>query len=297
VIKFLHRQKFYLIFIILGICSSSAFADNNDSSGLGITSLMQAVINNDLRGVKFFSRPGRAVINQRNIGGATALHLASRIGNIEIAKALIESGSDINIQDNEGWTPLMRAVSFSNFNISQILLSNGARIDKVNDNKESAIIIATKSSCLKCLDGIFKTAFVNSFFSKSLLKNEISKSFVIAQSRNNQEIQGFLEGRLDHLNSLMRIDYKTKNLANISRKTPNYKSTKTIAKYSNNKSDTSKPLAKISLVKKEEKKTRVFSFKNQEVSKGQSSQTYAPKLSKPEASLYSKKKFKFTKPL
>jgi hypothetical protein len=54
----------------------------------GISTLMSATANNDIDGVRFFSKAGPSVINQRNKGGATSLHIACREGNFEITKIL-----------------------------------------------------------------------------------------------------------------------------------------------------------------------------------------------------------------
>ena len=66
----------------------------------GISTLMSATANNDIEGVKFFSEAGPSVINQRNKGGATSLHIACRESNFDIVKILIENGANLNIVDN-----------------------------------------------------------------------------------------------------------------------------------------------------------------------------------------------------
>src|SRR3989338_1131541 len=52
--------------------------DANQEDAAGINALMSAVVNNDVNGVRFFAKAGRALLNQKNFGGATALHLACR---------------------------------------------------------------------------------------------------------------------------------------------------------------------------------------------------------------------------
>ena len=63
----------------------------NSSNAAAITSLMSAVVSNDIEGVKFFSKAGESIVNRKNIGGATALHIACRTQKFEIVKILIKN--------------------------------------------------------------------------------------------------------------------------------------------------------------------------------------------------------------
>lgn len=64
--------------------------------------------------------------------GRTALHAAIESGSsLEIIKLLIESGSDVNIADNNGVTPLMLAIVFTNsVDLIQFLIRSGADINE-----------------------------------------------------------------------------------------------------------------------------------------------------------------------
>ena len=52
------------------------------------------------------------IISQANakIGGKTALHRAAAQGHLEVVQALIESGAEIEITDDDGDTPLHYSV-------------------------------------------------------------------------------------------------------------------------------------------------------------------------------------------
>jgi hemoglobin len=56
----------------------------------------------------------------------TALHMAARRGNVEVAAALLESGADIEARDSLGETPLRRAVNCSQTGVAALLLGKGA---------------------------------------------------------------------------------------------------------------------------------------------------------------------------
>ncbi len=163
----------------------------------GVTALMSAVVSHDIEGVKFFSKGGKALINQKNLGGATALHLACRNKDFEIAKILIDSGADVNALDNEKWSPLMRAALEGDDVTINLLLDNGADATYLNSIGESALYQAVVANCNACL-----AALVNKFdFTKNphseIVKKQISDAFIIAGSRDNGEMQVVLSNLLD----------------------------------------------------------------------------------------------------
>merc|ERR1719359_2808241 len=51
---------------------------------------------------------------------------ASKCGNIEEVRDLLESGVDVNAKDKHGWTSLHYASRAGNINIMKILLNKGA---------------------------------------------------------------------------------------------------------------------------------------------------------------------------
>lgn len=69
------------------------------------------------------------------------LHEAIEIGNIEVVKLLIKRGIDINDQMEDGSTCLLRAVQKNLYNITEVLLKNGAN-KMVNVNGVGILLIA-----------------------------------------------------------------------------------------------------------------------------------------------------------
>lgn len=68
-----------------------------------------------------------------NYKGWTALMTSACHGRATIAKMLIESGSDINGRDNTGRTPLIIAADFASVTVTELLIQAGASIDIKDD--------------------------------------------------------------------------------------------------------------------------------------------------------------------
>ena len=76
--------------------------------------------------VRCLVRAGAQVDAPSNAKRCTALHMAARRGNTEVAKALLDCGADINARDTAGDTPLRRANNCRKAGVALLLLSHGA---------------------------------------------------------------------------------------------------------------------------------------------------------------------------
>jgi ankyrin repeat protein len=187
----------------------SIYNSSNDDIA-GISSLMSAVSNNDIEGVKFFSKAGPIIINQKNLGGATALHIACRQANAEIVKILLENGASINIADNEGWTPLMRASLVANPEIVEMLIKKGAKADDFNSLGETAIVHATSSRCVQCLNTIIENGNLLKTANLKTLKTQITDAFLVARNQEEQTTKHILESFLDYVSKAEELANKSK---------------------------------------------------------------------------------------
>lgn len=198
-------RKIFLFLLAFAFSSAvvAAGIDITDDEGrlVGVTSLMSAAINNDVEGVSFFVRTDPASINRRNYGGASALHLAARQGNFAIAEILVKSGAKVDIADNEGWTPLMRAASNANAQIVKLLIDAGADATKKNSINESAIITSVAARCDECLNAILTSANFSGRMDEKILKQQLSDAYKIAQNHEDQKTQDILN---TYLNSISK---------------------------------------------------------------------------------------------
>jgi len=84
-------------------------------------------------------------INVRGERGYTALHWAARENQNEAGELLLDAGADVNARTGEnGWTPLHIAVLQSNKDVAELLIAGGADVDAQNHNNWLTPLLITK---------------------------------------------------------------------------------------------------------------------------------------------------------
>lgn len=76
--------------------------------------------------VRALVRAGAQVNATCGVKRCTALHMAARRGNSEVAEALLDGGADLNARDSAGDTPLQRAKNCRKAAVASLLASRGA---------------------------------------------------------------------------------------------------------------------------------------------------------------------------
>ena len=102
--------------------------DANVPDGGGHTPLYSVA--NECRGggpvVRALIQGGAKVDACDGVKRCTALHMAARRGNVQVAEALLECGANIEARDSLGETPLRRAVNCGKTGVAALLLAKGA---------------------------------------------------------------------------------------------------------------------------------------------------------------------------
>jgi hypothetical protein len=103
-------------------------ADPNGAGGHGplYAAANECSVSGGGRVVRALVQGGARVDAQDNVKRCTALHMAARRGNVEVADALLGCGADIEARDSLGETPLRRSVNCNKIEVAALLLARGA---------------------------------------------------------------------------------------------------------------------------------------------------------------------------
>ena len=82
-----------------------------------------------------------ASMSIRDRNGRTALHVAVRRGNVDLAKAMLSKGAPLNVADNEGRTALHMAVNCGNVDLVKAMLSKGATVNAADNDGRTPLFI------------------------------------------------------------------------------------------------------------------------------------------------------------
>jgi len=92
-------------------------------------------------------------LNVKDQYGSTPLIIATLFGKTDVAISLIEAGADLHITGNDGSTPLHTAAFFCRTEIVKALLANGA--DKTLKNNYGSTALASVSTSFNDVKGIY----------------------------------------------------------------------------------------------------------------------------------------------
>jgi len=96
----------------------------------------------DLEDVKRHIKNGQD-INAKDVSGWAPLHWAASLNNIKIAKALIDSGADLNGRTGkQGWTPLHTAIFQGDLAVTEFLIGQGVDVNARGDQGETPLHLA-----------------------------------------------------------------------------------------------------------------------------------------------------------
>jgi ankyrin repeat protein len=85
-------------------------------------------------------------VNIKDDLGRTPLHYAASSDNLSVVSLLIESGAELDAQDNDGQTPLYMALTEGYYyETVWTLLDNGASVELENANGETALHLAVRN--------------------------------------------------------------------------------------------------------------------------------------------------------
>jgi ankyrin repeat protein len=137
-----------------------------DASALGMVDRIAAVLKEDPAGVSAYAQDGfyplglaaffghtaavRALIaagadvhaTARNAFKVQPIHAAAASRNLDIVRAVLESGADPNVPQQQGFVPLHEAASSGNREMAELLVKHGANPRLANEAGKSSIDLA-----------------------------------------------------------------------------------------------------------------------------------------------------------
>jgi hemoglobin len=102
--------------------------------------------------VRALAQGGANVNADDGVKHCTALHMAARRGNVEVAEALLDCGAEIDARDSLGDTPLRRSVNCDKAQVAYLLLTRGADVHSIG-NKGLTPLQAARANAMKQLLG------------------------------------------------------------------------------------------------------------------------------------------------
>jgi ankyrin repeat protein len=88
-------------------------------------------------------------VNTRDDSEATPLFPAAFSNSIQVAKVLIDNGADVNALDSGSWSPLLLASHFDSVEFVMLMILNGANIEAKDGDGYSSLFYASQQHSLK----------------------------------------------------------------------------------------------------------------------------------------------------
>lgn len=121
-------------------------ANINQKSRFGNTPLIYSASSGRVRMMRFLmsdEHNPRVQLNHANSKGLTALHVATIKNQLESMMVLTSTPKiDVDVHDNEGWTPLMYACRDGKMGCVKLLINRGCNINLINNKGEKPIDMA-----------------------------------------------------------------------------------------------------------------------------------------------------------
>lgn len=116
-------------------------------------SIHEAAMKGDTLAIRQHIAAGTNLDEREPSGGSSALITASLFGKIEVARLLVEAGTDVNLQNNDGSTALHTAVFFCHPEIVKLLIESGA--DRSIRNNAGSTALVSVSGPFEQVKGIY----------------------------------------------------------------------------------------------------------------------------------------------
>ena len=132
----------------LGLEEVIQTGDESTDEKILLKAMLLASRNGQLEIVKYLVEHG-ADLNAKDEDNETAFILASKCGHLGIAKFLVETGADVNAEGKFGWTALIYASRRGNLEMVKYLVENVANVNSKYDKGWTALMFASENGNLE----------------------------------------------------------------------------------------------------------------------------------------------------
>jgi len=116
------------------------------------TSLMEAARKDQHDAALFMLRNNKAAARDKMADGTTVLHWAVHNGDLDLTKALIKAGADVNAVNDYGATPLGEAAVLADPEIVRALIKAGADVNHGNEWGQTALMSVARTDRVKAAE-------------------------------------------------------------------------------------------------------------------------------------------------
>ncbi|KIM10122.1 MAG: hypothetical protein KU38_07980 [Sulfurovum sp. FS08-3] len=171
------KKLFLLILVALPLLANNHY-----------TAIHTAIYQGDMDTIsKLVSSSSVDKLNEQTDAGVSALHMAIKLGRIDIVKLLLTQAIDIDIQDKHGNTPLHYAIATKRLDIAQLLIAKEADIEIGNFEGITPLHQAAYTG-----DSEMVTFLVDSGAKVDSLNEQGTTPCQMALARNNMKVVSFL---------------------------------------------------------------------------------------------------------
>ena len=173
---------------------------------------IQAVYQENYNAIKYLGESDKSFLKDIDSYKNTGLHIASKMGNLDLVELLLNLGADIEAKNMVKQTPICLAIRYGNLSVFNYLLKKGANLNLTDVEKNSPIQIACigkNKNSLKILSKLIELEK-----KKDNFKESIQKCYLVTARWGNKETYNLLKqtGVID-LSDISKI--KNENILSI----------------------------------------------------------------------------------
>ena len=139
----------------------------------GNNGFIQAVYEENYNAIKYLGKADKSFLEDVDYYKNTALHIASKIGNLELVELLLNLGGDMEAKNIVRQTPICLAIRYGNLSVFNYLLKKGANLNIIDVERNTPIqigCIGKNKNGLKILEKLIEQEKKKDDFKESIQK-------------------------------------------------------------------------------------------------------------------------------